>query len=274
MKLLWLVALLVILLPTAAAQDPVKDPGKVNQLLQDFETPQLQPGQRGILAFTLFNPYSDNMTNVFLNVSIAKFATIEGSRFVDASWKWETPYFSNATSEDRAKHQYTETWTVLGPGESRRIFLEVVTSTNAPYGPFYSQGTYFVRSWLEFDYVNATGVTLHYVMASSLHFPRETWELAQLNPDPDSPDFAGNLNLTLLGVDGVIPDTGFGVMEPIPMWPFYLLVVLTVLTLVLALMYYLEENPGTWPWVERHWLQFKGAVKSAVRRPKKPEKER
>ncbi len=267
---LLLLLILPLLVPTAAAQEDVRDPGKVNQLLQDFETPQLEPGQRGLLSFTLYNPYNGNMTNVRLNISVAKFATIDSSRLVDDTWPWEAPYFSNATAEDRDKHQYAETFALLVPGQSVRIVLEVVTSREAPFGPFYSQGTYFVASWLEFDHVNQTGVPQRWVMASSMHFPRETWDLAQQDPDPDDPCWEGNLNLCILGVDGVLPDTGFGVLEPIPLWPFYLLAVLMVLSLVLALMYYLEEHPGTWPWVERRWLRFKGAVKSAVRRPKKP----
>ena len=55
--------------------------------------------------------------------------------------------------------------------------------------------------------------------------------------------------------------------EPIPIWPFYGLLVLTGLFLVLAFLFWVEENPGRYPRVERVWMTFKGRLRRTLRFP-------
>jgi hypothetical protein len=147
----------------------------------------------------------------------------------------------------------------------------VLTSADMPHGSVFAQAAYFLRFWLEFDIDN--GTRSHLRMASLGYFTAQQWALARSDLGPGcSPGNATNrctglVNLTRLGVDGVLPDSLFGVKEPIPLWPFYGLVVLVGFFLVLAFLFWVEENPGQYPRVERVWLRFKGRLRGVLRRP-------
>ena len=78
----------------------------------------------------------------------------------------------------------------------------------------------------------------------------EQWEDATTNVTEGSP---GNINLDVLGVDGIIPDSSFGVKKLIPQWPLYVLITLTIVFAGLAVIFYLEEE-GTYPELNK-WLQ-------------------
>src|SRR2546426_340653 len=88
------------------------------------------------------------------------------------------------------------------------------------------------------------------------------------------PACRGNVNLTVLGVDGLLSDSAFGVKEPIPRWPFYLLIGLAALFLVLAFLFWVEENPGSYPRVDAWWARTRGRLARTIaplrrRRPPK-----
>ena len=75
------------------------------------------------------------------------------------------------------------------------------------------------------------------------YFTNAQWEAAtdQLNLNQS----IGGINITYLGVDGILVDTSFSVKKPMPMWPLALLIGLTVLFAVLAVVLYLvEEEKG------------------------------
>ncbi len=59
--------------------------------------------------------------------------------------------------------------------------------------------------------------------------------------------------MDVLGVDGIIPNSSFGVKIPIPQWPLYVLITLTIVFAGLAFIFYLEEE-GTYPELNK-WLQ-------------------
>jgi len=107
------------------------------------------------------------------------------------------------------------------------------------------EGTYFVRFSMNFDY-NSTAR----VMQSRGYWSMELWEDATTNVTEGSP---GNINLEVLKVDGIIPDSSFGIKKPIPKWPLYVLITLTVLFAGLSVVFYLEEE-GTYPGLNK-WLQ-------------------
>ena len=107
------------------------------------------------------------------------------------------------------------------------------------------EGTYFVRFSINFDY-NSTSR----IMQSRGHWSMEQWENATTNVTEGSP---GNINLDVLGVDGIIPDSSFGVKKPIPQWPLYVLITLTIIFAGLSVIFYLEEE-GSYPELNK-WLQ-------------------
>ena len=268
-------AILLLAFPAVRAQD-VRDPVFVNSIIRVLESPQLEPGGSGAFRFNFTNTYPYPMNYTLLNVSIYQYATIEESMPVDASWRWPYPQIAESGDREYEILQGTPA-SSLGPGEVMALQFTILTSADMPHGSIFAQSAYFLRFWLEFD-MNDTRGERHYVMASKGHFSTTQWEEARVDPlDPDpncNPTNAtnrciGNLNLTRLGVDGVIPDSLFGVKEPIPIWPFYGLLVATALFLVLAFLFWVEENPGKYPRVERAWLVFKGRLRRIARLPRR-----
>ena len=100
------------------------------------------------------------------------------------------------------------------------------------------EGTYFVRFSMSFD-LNET----ERLMQSRGHWSMDLWEEATTNVTEGTP---GNINLEVLDVDGIIPDSSFGVKKPIPKWPLYVLITLTIVFAGLSVIFYLEEE-GNYP---------------------------
>jgi len=260
MKLHVVTLLLILLMASVVGAEDIGSPSKVNNLFSAFDTPQLEPGQSGTFSFRLANPYSFTMTSVELNASIYRYATVEESRPLDPSWTWCEPFIKEAAQP--CSKEYRLSIPELLPGNNVTLSFTVVTSSDMPHGTAFSESAFFVRFWLRFDVDQGSG-PVRYLMASRGYFSDEQWRKAtaynSTNPCTD-PACRGNINLGILGVDGIIPDSSFGVREPIPLWPFYLLVVLAVFFLILALFFYAEENPGTLPRIETFWLALKGRM--------------
>ncbi len=268
-------AILLLAVPAVRAQD-VRDPGFVSRIIAVVESPQLEPGQSGVFRFNFTDPYPYEMNNTLLNVSIYQYATIEESLPLDASWRWAYPQIAESGDREYEILRGTPADS-LDAGEIMALQFTVLTSADMPHGSIFAQSAYFLRFWIEFDMNDTTGER-RYVMASRGHFSATEWEEARvdpLNPDPncnptnDTNRCVGSLNLTRLGVDGVVPDSLFGVKEPIPLWPFYGLLVATALFLVLAFLFWVEENPEKYPRVERAWLVFKGRLRRIARLPRR-----
>jgi len=266
------VAILLALLPAVRAVDDPRDPGRLGNIIRVLPAPQLAPGDSGVFRFNFTNSYQHEMRNSSLNVSIYQYATIEETLPVDANWRWEFPKIRESNGREYGILGPTD---VLAPGTSRALNFTILTSTDMPHGSVFAQAAYFLRFWLEFDIDNGTGEK-HYVMASKGYFTQNQWDEARTIFDPrectpynETNRCLGNLNLTRLGVDGVLPDSAFGVKEPIPIWPFYALIAATGFFLVLAFLFWVEENPGQYPRIERRWLVFKGRLRRRVRIPRK-----
>ncbi|MCK4456889.1 MAG: hypothetical protein KAW39_04035 [Thermoplasmata archaeon] len=262
---------LILLLPYAAAADDPTRVDRVNKLMSNFSTPQLAPGESGTFAFDVVNTNENNMTNISLTMSIYMFATAEETKDVDDNWS--TPLIRN-TQEQRYTFPPFDLNGTLAENNTERLSVTIDTSVHTVRGGVFDQGTYFVRFRMEFDYVNESGPG-SYLMASRGYFTDQMWEDATNDTNVancDPADRKGDICLTYLGVDGIIPDSSFGVKEPMPMWPFYTFVVLAGFFLFLALMFHLEENPGTWPWMERKWRRFRGLWRQTFQKPKRPKK--
>jgi hypothetical protein len=261
------IALLAILAISSSAVADVRDPGLVNKILMygTFETPDLDAGQQGVIAFNLTNPYNDPMTNIVLNASIYQYVEQETSMMLDSTWTHEYPKFEGASDPGREARFILST---LGSNLSTRVSLTVLTSSDMPHGGIFSQGSYLVRFWLTFvlDGVPAK-------MASPGYWSKEQFMWAtQEGAGCVSPGCVGQVNLTRLGgIDGILPDTAFGVKDLIPQWPFYLFGTGAIFFLLLAFFYYAEENPSKFPRTARAFAGFKGRL-VRVFRPRKGRK--
>jgi hypothetical protein len=273
-------AFLLMLLPVVRAVDPddPRDVGNVNKIISVMESPQLAPGESGEFAFNVSNPYGHPMQNVELNVSIYRYATIEETAPLDATWAWAYPRIRSTMPACDARECHVlggSPQDRLGINATDRYIVErltIVTSRDMPHGSVFAQSSFFIRFWLEFTFNNGSGDT-QVRMASRGYFTAQQWTEATTILGPGCGPYnatnrcLGSVNLTRLGVDGLLPDTAFGVKEPIPIWPFYGLLVMTGFFLVLAFLFWVEENPGRYPRIERTWLTFKGRSRRVFRLP-------
>jgi hypothetical protein len=262
--------LATLLAPLSAAED-FGAISKVKQLINIQETPELAPGESGRVVFLFNQTYAGAIQNVRLNASIYRYATIDESMPVDASWSYSFPRIAETGSRE-----WVWTSPSIAPGISTPLNFTVQTAADShdmPHGTIFSQSSYFVRFWLQFDGMVNTTLT-RFVMASPGFFSAADWKRATsanyTNPC-NPPSCRGNVNLTLLGVDGILPDSAFGVKEPIPRWPFYGLIALVVFFLLLAFLFWVEENPGTFPRVETWWARTRGRLARTIA-PLRPHK--
>ena len=265
-RVLLLLVILTFLAPNVEGASSLADPSDVNLIISIIKTPQLAPGDRGTVELTLFNPYVNDMTNVSLTASIYLYVSWDEEVPMDSGWDWDEPYFEE---DGKGIRDHTWSFPALEPGvlDQQNISATLVTSLDAPHGGILNQGSYFVRFELEFDYVHpSNGTSEHALMRSRGFFTSEEWEFATQDPTiPGDPNYLGGLNLTHLGVSGILPDTSFGVLEPFPALVFYALVVAAVVAVVFALLFYLEENPDKWPGLANPWIRFRSSRKQSKR---------
>ena len=270
-----------LLMPAARGED-FASVSKVNKLLSIQDAPSLAPGESGRVLFSLNSTYTDDIYNVRLNATIYRYATIEESVPLDDSWAYSYPKIAESTSNPR---EWVWTAPLIRAGTQTSLNFTVLTAADSrdmPHGSVFSQSSYFVRFWLEFD-GNVGGNLTRFRMVSASLFNQSQWKSATVpEADPcNPPNCRGHLNVTMLAgflgvnrVDGIIPDTAFSVKEPIPRWPFYALIGLAVAFLVLAFLFWVEENPGSYPRIEAWWARTRGRLARTIaplrpiRRPK------
>jgi hypothetical protein len=263
------VALLAILAVSHSVVADVRDPGLVNKILMygTFETPDLEAGQQGVISFDFTNPYNDTMTGIVLNASIYQYVEQQTSIMLDSTWTHEYPKLEGASDIGR---EAKFTLSTLERNASARVNFTVLTSSDMPHGGIFSQGSYLVRFWLTFVFDGAP-----VKMASPGYWSKEQFMWAtQEGAGCISPGCVGQVNLTRLGgIDGILPDSAFGVKDIIPQWPFYLFGSGAIFFLLLAVLYYAEENPSKLPRTARAFAGFKGRLVRTFR-PRKGRKSR
>ena len=251
MKRLWGFLLIVALIsqPMGGGEidDYVSHPGNIPDF-HNFSTPQLEPGQEGDFSLDVHNRYGYSLDNVVIIAEIYHRADIDESESLDQISSNERPFvretcwnqdeMENCVEASDARKATFNIGTVAS-NETILLEFEIVSKEDT------KEGTYFVRFSMNFDY-NSTSR----VMQSRGHWSMEQWENATTNVTEGSP---GNINLDVLGVDGIIPDSSFGVKKPIPLWPLYVLITLTIVFAGLSVIFYLEEE-GTYPELNK-WLQ-------------------
>lgn len=233
--------LLTIILQTGNAEDLESDyisyPGSIPEF-ENYTTPQLKPGQEGVFNFTIMNRYDKEIKDVLLNIEIYRFATIHTTKEIE---KIGTPPTFRETNSPNVTFKFNNN--SIGVNETIPIQFIIQTNSNT------AEGTYFVRCTLTF-YYNDT----KYQMKSRGYFSNEEWEEATENATDDDP---GNINLTFLDCDGIIPDSSFGVKNPIPRWPLYVLIIATIFFAVLAIVFYIEDTQSS-PWLNKRIQRMRG----------------
>ncbi|MFW6040793.1 MAG: hypothetical protein ACOC85_03045 [Thermoplasmatota archaeon] len=214
-------------LPASAVDNTLSDPANVNHLIEIESTPTISPGDKDNLSLALSNPYEIDIKNVSLTLEIYRLASDEGDFDIEDI---EEPPIFDSSEDIIVSIKFEE----LEPSDSEPIYFDIKTTDKTP------RGVYYVRLELEFYY--PTGST-NAVMRSKGHYSAEDWDIATQEPGgSDIPHYVGNINLTYLGVDGIIEDTSFSVRNEVPKWPQYLLFVSTIFFAILAFFFYWKEE--------------------------------
>jgi len=272
------VLLLTVLLAPSAGAHPIGSPAFVNLILAEFQTPDLAPGESGEFRLAATNPYPWSMRNIALRVEVYRYREIDVDRDVNAStWPGPGPSFFDSAGIDRGLG-IEPLVPDLPAGSSTNVSFTVVTYPDTPHGSLTKQGSYFVRTRILFDL--SDGVTTNTsVMMSKGWFNDTEWDTARGACDPATSYCVGLLNLTYLGrvrgldhLDGLLPDSAFSVKDRMPLWPFVAAGGVMVASLVFAVLFYAEENPGKMPRLAQAWMAIKGKARGA--RPPKPAEDR
>ncbi len=250
-----MLALSFLILSSASAIADIPDPGApryANNILGGFVTPTVRPGMTVNFSFNISNPYDDalaTMQNLTLSVGVYKYSTQETMKVVDENFK-------HPPNIDGLGPEVVTQMDPIYPGETIRIDLHITTSEDTPHGSYFSQSTYFVRFRLTFNFPgNATQV----VLQSKGYFTDEQWN--QMVSFAADQTIVNTTYMKSLGVDGLLPDSAFGLKVPIPRWPLAIIVFGIVALASLSLYYFILDNPGKYPRLEKRFYYLRGKLR-------------
>jgi hypothetical protein len=247
-------ALMLLTVGSASVRAETTDPGAptyTNNMFGGFVTPTVSPGKTVDFAFNLTNPYGPTlgtMTHINLTVGIYEYATQDTAREVNSSFR-NPPLIRGLASQLNFALEDMPIKTTV------RMELPINTSEKTPHGSYFSQSTYFVRFKLTFNLgSNAT----HVALQSKGFFTDAQWSrMVSFTPGQDIVD---TTYMKSLGVDGIIPDSSFGIKVPIPRWPLAVLIAACVGVSLLALYYFVLDNPGRYPRLEKRAYYLRGKL--------------
>ena len=258
------IIIIIMMLPIAQSEidEYTSHPGNIPNF-HNFETPQLEPGDNGAFSLEIQNRYINNITNISINAEIYHRADIDESEGLDEINSGKRPTITencwnykgdeeNCTESSSPKIASYNIGLIL-INQTIQLTFDVNTNEDT------EEGTYFVRFSMNYE-LNET----ERVLQSRGYWNMEQWTNATTNL---SDDYPGNINLNSLNVDGIIPDSSFGIKKPIPKWPLYILITLTIVFAGLSVIFYLEEEeryPELNKWLQKmrgkfnqFWLRFK-----------------
>ncbi len=258
----FVVAVVIILIGSNLARADIPNPGSptyANRVMSDFIMPVIRPGETARISFNVSNPYNEAsavMVNATLSVGIYWYATTETDEPV-------TDAFPNPPSINGNGTEETVSLGRLDLNSTKRVNLAVETAKRTPHGSFFSQSTYFIRFKMSFNFeLNSTTVLLQ----SRGYFTEAQWsELVSFDAGQPIVDTA---YLKSLGVDGLLPDSSFGIKVPIPRWPLGLLIAACVALCLGALYSFVMDNPGKYPRLEKRFYYLRGKLGESWRQLK------
>lgn len=236
--------------PSAAGLPPPGLPQYGNKMLSDFSTPTVSPGSTVDFKLNISNTYevSRNMTDIHFTVGIYRYATQETVKDVDSNFSHPPMIAGNATEK-------TFSIPDLHYNGRYRLEFRIETSDDTPHGSYFSQATYFVRTKISFHFIgNATTVLLQ----SRGWFTQEQWQDAVWFKSGN--EIVNRSYLKSIGVDGLIPDSSFGLRQPIPVWPLGLVVFACMGSAFMAVYYFVLDNPGRYPRLEKRFYYLRGKL--------------
>jgi hypothetical protein len=184
--------LMVAVVPGAHAAYPPLPLQTDGRFVTNLSAPVLAPGQSGSISFDLANPLAFDMVDTAVTFAVYAFNAYPGNA------TGSVPFDSlglavngGACCENVTDLRYTELPGTVVPGAPLPISLPVWTTGSAP------SGTYAVRLSIVFE---GNGTT--YVLDSRGEFSSAQWAAATTGPGGNT-----TLNLTTLGVSGIIPET-------------------------------------------------------------------
>jgi hypothetical protein len=173
--------------PASAAPYPPLPLGDGAILLGNLTAPTLAPGGTGSISYSVVDPLSAPLAAAVLTLQVYAFNAFPGNATSTVPVAG-APVLTNATSSGAT---VTVALGGLGPGNKLTGSVGVSTSASTPSGAF------AVRTQLEFT---AAGVS--YRLASRGWFTAAEWAAAT-----ELPNGSATLNLSALGVSGVLPET-------------------------------------------------------------------
>ncbi len=181
---------MLLLASYGVASAPPPLPPNAGEQWVSLEVPAVAPGASGSLGISLTNPLSASVSSVSFTMQFYRWAVAGGSNgTIGAGDAWAPQLSLGGQSPAQ---QVVWSGTSLTPGASVNVPVTVDVPSTAP------AGSYFLRDALNFT--ESSGV--HYTMLSRGYFSASLWQRATLaaNGTPI-------LNLTLLNVSGIVPET-------------------------------------------------------------------
>jgi hypothetical protein len=238
-----LILLVLLLAQSVSANDYISHPSNI-PLFGDFNSPAIEPGDSATFTMSIKNRYENSMDNITLTVGLYASAT----------------YYEYTLLEDVENPP-----SLAGQGTEAQFQVPDMVFNESVYVNFTiksesdtTQGTYFVRFQLEFQYNNTP-----FIMKSRGYFSDSEWDAATFSANETHP---GRINIGVLGVDGILPDSSFKVWSKIPIWPLYVCIIPLIVVLgVLALMFYAQEEYNTFPWLDQGFKYWSGKLHQSWR---------
>lgn len=246
-----LVSALLISPCLASADIPPGSPRYANSILSGFITPVVSPGKTVDFSFNFTNPYNDSWSPIdfTLVVGIYRYSTQERMENVTSSF----PHPPLITGDSTQRLIFLPS---MGANTTTRVDLPIETSKKTPHGSYFSQSTYFVRFNLTFNF---PGNDTQVVLRSRGFFTDEQWNTAVSFSSGDP--IVNTTYLKSIGVDGLLPDSSFGIKIPIPRWPLAVLVGGIGCLSFAALCFYVLDNPGRYPKLEQRFYHLRGKLR-------------
>jgi hypothetical protein len=245
-------AMSFLILSSSSATAQIDDPGNpsfANSILNGFITPTVRPGQTVMFSFNITNPYNETMNGITLSIGVYKYSTQETAKVVDQDFK-------HAPSIEGFGPEITSQLDPITPENTTRIELHIATSKHTPHGSYFSQSTYFMRFKLTFNF---TGETTPVVLQSKGYFTDEQWD--RMVSFEANQSIVNRTYMKSLGVDGLLPDSAFGLKVPIPRWPLGIIIGAIGVLSFMALYYYVLDNTGKYPKLEKRFYYLRGKLR-------------